>query len=151
MPVIYEPKFRKDIQEGLHHRDPRFKRLVLMMCALSSRYSNDPRVFLPGQEEHSAGWKYFQQVHIMRDIMLEQPGIYELQTYCVSVGPTRMPIILQPSDYLQLAQQFVLVPQISWTLVTLGIRFCCEAGVHRKRPSGFPITIEEEERKRIFW
>ena len=86
MPVIHEPKFRKNVQEGLHYRDPYFAGLVMMMCALSSRDSDDPRVFLPGQDVHSAGWKYFDQVQIMRDTMFDLPGLYELQMYCVSAS-----------------------------------------------------------------
>jgi len=87
MPVIYEPKFRKNVREGLHYRDQYFAGLVMMMCALSSRNSEDPRVFLPGQDVHSAGWKYFDQVQIMRDTTFDLPGLYELQMYCVSAYP----------------------------------------------------------------
>ena len=84
MPVIHEPKFRKNVEDGLHYRDHHFGGLVMMMCALSSRNSTDPRVLIPGQEGFSAGWTYFEQVPITRNTMFDTPGLYELQMYCVS-------------------------------------------------------------------
>lgn len=84
MPILYEPKFRQSVREGLHYRDPHFGGLVMMICALSSRDSNDPRVFLPGQQAYSAGWKYYEQVQIVRKSMFEPPNLHELQMYCVS-------------------------------------------------------------------
>jgi len=85
MPVLYEPKFRKDVQDGLHYKDPFFGGVVMMMCAVSSRYSDDPRVVVPGEKLYSAGWKYYEQVQIMRKSMFEPPSLHELQMYCVSI------------------------------------------------------------------
>lgn len=84
MPVVHEPKFRKNVQERLHHYDLQFGKLVMMMCALASRDSDDPRVLLPGEKESSAGWKYYEQVEIVRKSMFEPPELHELQMYCVS-------------------------------------------------------------------
>jgi len=86
MPIIHEPKFRKNVQEGLHRRDVYFGRLVMMMCALSSRDSNDPRVLIQGEKECSAGWKYYEQVQVMRQWMFEAPSLHELQIYSVSLA-----------------------------------------------------------------
>lgn len=83
IPIIYEPRFRKNIQQGLHHYDPDFGALVLMMCALSSRDSSDPRVYLPGQNQYSAGWKYYEQIPTMRQSVTNPPSLHELQMYCV--------------------------------------------------------------------
>jgi len=83
MPIIHEPRFRKRVQEGLHRQDLQFGRLVMMMCALSSRDSDDPRVLVPWQMEYSAGWTYYKQVHIVHNGMFEPSGLCELQMYCV--------------------------------------------------------------------
>jgi len=42
-------------------------------------------------------------------------------------------------------------PHNGWALVSLGIRFCHDLGIHRRKPPGYPVTVEEEERKRVFW
>jgi len=85
MPILHEPKFMRNVQERLHHRNPHFGRLVMMMCALSSRNLDDPRVLLPGQHGYSAGWKYYEQVQVIRQWMFEAPSLHEIQVYCVSI------------------------------------------------------------------
>ncbi|KAJ7696786.1 hypothetical protein B0H17DRAFT_392237 [Mycena rosella] len=61
--ILHSPTFRQSIAEGLHLRDQRFGAVVLTVCSLASRYSDDPRVFLDGvNSKLSCGWKWFHQV-----------------------------------------------------------------------------------------
>ncbi|EEB92917.1 hypothetical protein MPER_08500 [Moniliophthora perniciosa FA553] len=45
LPLVHAPTFKRNIYEGLHYTDHKFGGMVLTMCALASRYSDDPRVF----------------------------------------------------------------------------------------------------------
>lgn len=86
--LLHRPTFERNVMQGLHLRNPSFGTVYLLVCAVASRYSDDPRVFLDGIEdgilEHSAGWKYFQQVQMVRMTLLGTPCLEDLQTYCVS-------------------------------------------------------------------
>lgn len=86
MYLLHEPTFRRDISEGLHLRHPRFGALLLMVCAVAARHSNDPRVYLEGSDSTlSSGWKWFDQVQILPKYMFDTPRTYELQIYCVGL------------------------------------------------------------------
>jgi hypothetical protein len=89
LPLLHRPTFDKGIKEGYHRQNSGFGATVLLVCATGSRYSTDPRVFLPdANSEHSAGWKWFDQVQIVPKSRLAPPNLYDLQKYCVSVSPT---------------------------------------------------------------
>jgi hypothetical protein len=45
--LLHRPTFEKEIAEGLHKRNATFGAVVLVVCAIGSRYSDDPRVQLP--------------------------------------------------------------------------------------------------------
>ncbi|KAJ6572270.1 hypothetical protein B0H19DRAFT_936890, partial [Mycena capillaripes] len=47
IPLLHEIQFRRDVAAGLHLYDQKFGALVLTVCALGAKYSNDPRVFPP--------------------------------------------------------------------------------------------------------
>ena len=86
-PLLHRPTFEKGIAEGLHQRSIGFGGTVLIVCAIGSRYTKDPRVMLPdANSDHSAGWKYFDQVQTIRRPQLAPPSLYDLQIYCVGVG-----------------------------------------------------------------
>ena len=55
------------------------------MCAVGSRHSDDPRVLLDDDDgRHSSGWKWFEQVQLVRRSLLEPPSLHDLQLHCVS-------------------------------------------------------------------
>ncbi|KAF9034244.1 hypothetical protein BDZ89DRAFT_1130785 [Hymenopellis radicata] len=133
LPLFHQPSFRRAVVTGLHLHDARFGGVLLLVCAIGARASNDPRVFLDGQSEHSSGWKWFQQVRSIPRGLFETPSLYDLQ-HCV------------------LSAEFVMgtsMPQSSWTMIGLGIRYSIEMGVHRHRPG--PPSAETELKKRAFW
>ena len=98
-PVLHRPTFEQAIQDGLHLRDSGFGAVVLMVCALASRCSDDPRVLLDAEEinakvrgqpasqktYHSAGWVWFMQVQRSKLAMsFLPPCLYDLQVCYVS-------------------------------------------------------------------
>lgn len=85
IPLLHRPTFEKGIADGLHRRDEGFGSTVLLVCAMGSRWSSDPRVILPGTNSgHSSGWEWFSQVQWVRRSLLSPPRLYDLQISCVS-------------------------------------------------------------------
>ncbi|KAL1717424.1 fungal-specific transcription factor domain-containing protein [Schizophyllum commune] len=134
LPLLHRHTFEGLIRQGEHFKDREFGGVLLLVCANASRYSDDPRVLLPGaNSQHSAGWKYYQQVTVVRSNLLKKPTLYELQMYALSVcygqGSSR--------------------PQGCWTEVGFGLRMAMDVGAHRRR-TGKP-TPQYELWKRAFW
>ncbi|KAK0217367.1 fungal-specific transcription factor domain-containing protein [Armillaria nabsnona] len=133
MPILHEPNFRHSVVSGQHHVDHRFGAVLLLVCAVASRASNDPRVFLEGMSEHSSGWRWFVQTREMPRALFDMPSLHDLQ-------------------FCSLSAEFLLAtssPQSAWTMIGLGIRYGVEMGLHRQRPER--PTYETELSKRAFW
>jgi len=85
LPLLHRPSFEKSVNEGLHLTDKGFACVYLLVCAVGARYSLDPRVLLDGVDSYqSGGWKWFDQVQIVKKSLLAPPSLYDLQVYCVS-------------------------------------------------------------------
>lgn len=87
LPILHRPSFLKSVAKGLHHEDRHFGGLVLAICALGARFSDDPRVF----EEHtsnerSIGWKWIRQIEPIKGSFTDPPTIHEIQLYTVCVA-----------------------------------------------------------------
>ena len=63
------------------------------MCALGSRYSDDPRVFSDEGDTLSAGWGFYEQVPVVRKELFYPPSVYEMQFYCVCVFCSGLPCL----------------------------------------------------------
>ncbi|KAJ6600168.1 hypothetical protein B0H10DRAFT_697448 [Mycena sp. CBHHK59/15] len=62
IPLLHRPTFERSVAEQLHLRDDSFASVLLLVCAVGARYSEDPRVSLSaGQPHETAGWKWFNQ------------------------------------------------------------------------------------------
>ncbi|KAG7451382.1 uncharacterized protein BT62DRAFT_978182 [Guyanagaster necrorhizus] len=133
--LIYRPKFEKNVAQGLHLYDRRFGSVVLLVCAIASTHSNDPRVFLDPTQEHSAGWKWYQQVRPIPSSFFEPVSIYDLQIYSLMV----------------LYANTSTTPELSWVLPGFGIRMAQSVAAHRRNPDKSKWTVEDEELKRAFW
>lgn len=84
MPLFHRPSFETSVAEGLHLQDPSFGATLLLVCAIGSRYSDDPRVLYDGTTStHSAGWKWFEQVSVIRRSFIPPPSLRELQNFAV--------------------------------------------------------------------
>ncbi len=88
LPVLHRPTFDKSLREGLHYRNFQFGGVVLAVCALGSKYVDDPRVLIDGeQSKSSSGWKWIYQATSRRRSFpsLDPPNLYDAQFCCVSL------------------------------------------------------------------
>ncbi|TFK49987.1 hypothetical protein OE88DRAFT_1603001, partial [Heliocybe sulcata] len=135
-PVLHWPTFERSVHEGLHMRDHRFGAVVLMVCATASRYSDDPRVLLDGQDSaQSSGWMWFKEVQANRRSMLSPTTLYDLQLYCL----------------LTLFLVGTSAPQAAWIAIGYAIRMAQDVGAHRRKFYGDRRTVKSELWKRAFW
>ncbi|KAF7314179.1 Fungal-trans domain-containing protein [Mycena kentingensis (nom. inval.)] len=132
LPVLHRPSFERSVNEGLHHKDPQFGGMLLAVMAVASRFSDDPRVFIDGQEL-SSGWKFIRQVPVIRKWF--EPNIYEVQMYFLmtlfSIGTSR--------------------PQAAWIYMGNGIRFLQQRGEQRRKRDMQDTDKEKETWSRVFW
>ena len=85
LPLLHRPTFEKSINAGLHWKDSRFGEILLLVCALGSKYSEDSRTLLDDSSSYlSAGWKWFSQVQMVQKSFLIPPTLCDLQFHCVS-------------------------------------------------------------------
>ncbi|PBK73286.1 hypothetical protein ARMSODRAFT_930326 [Armillaria solidipes] len=136
LPLLHRPTFENSISEKLHLQDQKFADVVIFVCAVASRYSDDPRVLFEGEHSaQSSGWKWVHQVVSTYRLSIRPSTLYDLQFVC-------------------LLSQFMLgssAPYLCWTLVGIGLRVAQDAGVHQRRGRDSPNTVEGELWKRAFW
>ncbi|KAJ7043931.1 fungal-specific transcription factor domain-containing protein [Mycena alexandri] len=133
LPVLHRPSFERSVAEGLHLTNMEFGGLLLSVLAVASRYSHDPRVFVKGDRSLSSGWKFANQIEIVRRFF--EPTLYEVQMYCLML----------------MFSLGVSTPQISWLYLGLSIRFLQQRGDHRRKRDLSSLSIEDELWKRCFW
>ncbi|KAK7063596.1 fungal-trans domain-containing protein [Favolaschia claudopus] len=134
--VLHENTFRRSLAAGLHLHDQKFGALVLSVCALGAKFSDDPRVFMEHSEfEHTAGLKWFRQVRPVPRSLYVSPTLYELQ------------VVLMSILYLASAS----TPEETYALVGLGLRMAYDLGAHsRIRATHEGGNVEAELYKRVF-
>ncbi|KAF9050240.1 fungal-specific transcription factor domain-containing protein [Panaeolus papilionaceus] len=141
LPLLHRPTFERSIANGLHYTDSMFGATVLLVCAHGARYSNDPRVRSERAEgelegQRSAGWKWFEQVNVLRKTLFKRTTLYELQMQALHV------LFAQSSE----------TPQGIWAQIGLAVRLSQEVGAHRRRrKKDAHATAEDELWKRAFW
>ncbi|KAF9074634.1 fungal-specific transcription factor domain-containing protein [Rhodocollybia butyracea] len=134
-PLLHRPTFERSVLAGHHLADSNFGAVVLAVCALASRHSDDPRNKInPTDYEQLAGWKWFRQIQLVRPSFVDTTSIHELQLYCLACS------FLSSTT----------VADACWPLVGLGLRLAQERGIHRSKP-GKPRTPESEQWLRAFW
>ncbi|KAJ6498264.1 fungal-specific transcription factor domain-containing protein [Mycena vulgaris] len=133
-PLLHRPTFERSIAEGLHLNDSSFGAIVLLVCAIGSRYSHDPRACGPDDDPLRCGWKYFDQLPHAIDHLFVRPTLYHMQYYCLSV------------TFLEFSK-----PGPCWTLIGIGVRLAQDVGAHRAKNFGSTPTVESELWKRAFW
>lgn len=136
VPLLHRSTFEKSVKDKLYLEDKDFAMVLLLVCAVASRYTDDPRVLSDGvTSKRSSGWKWFNQMLRARKSLLNPPTLHHLQVIC-------------------LFAQFVLgstVPHLCWTIASIGLRSSEEAGIHRRKMKYAEPTIEGELWKRAFW
>ncbi|KAK0203119.1 fungal-specific transcription factor domain-containing protein [Desarmillaria ectypa] len=129
--IIHGPSFKRSVSSGLHLTSSTFGKLLLGVCALASRSSNDPRV----GEGHSAGWKWYLQLRINpANAYSSPPTIWDLQLLPLMI------FFLYGSS----------TPEPIWLLTGVGIRMAQDVGAHRKRVVK-EWGVQDELWKRAFW
>ena len=97
LPLLHRPTFERSIALQLHHTDDDFATIVLLVCALAARYSDDERVKLAGFDDwHSSGWSWYNQVEAHRRSYYNtrSPTLYDLQFYCVCLSTLRLLLLI---------------------------------------------------------
>ncbi|PPQ91999.1 hypothetical protein CVT25_004655 [Psilocybe cyanescens] len=137
IPLLHAPTFLRLLASGRHYWDASFGMTVLLVCAIGSRYSDDPRVISEmdaGAPGLSSGWHYFSQVPVHRKILLLKTSVYDLQYYFLAAlylhGTSMAPAVCN--------------------IVGIGLRYALDLGIHRRRGESRP-TAEDELLKRAFW
>ncbi|KAK6969058.1 fungal-specific transcription factor domain-containing protein [Favolaschia claudopus] len=128
VPLLHRPTFERHVRSNLHLRNNAFAATLLLVCAIGSRYSDDPDIAAEGM---GCGWHWFNQtLEIPSSIgnhLFAQTTLYELQYFPV-------PPHSKPAGHSS-ASVFVSLRK--------------DIGVHRvpqKRPS-----VEGELYKRALW
>ncbi|KAJ7822471.1 fungal-specific transcription factor domain-containing protein [Mycena olivaceomarginata] len=134
--ILHFPTFQQSISDGLHLRDREFGAVVLAVCSLASRNSDDPRVFIEGtNSEHSCGWKWFRQARPFCAPFSRGTSLYQLQLICLSAIFT----------------SGVAIPEEGWILAGLGIRLAQCAGAHHRGGYRKMEPLAAELYRRVFW
>ncbi|KAK6974874.1 hypothetical protein R3P38DRAFT_3129870 [Favolaschia claudopus] len=140
IPLLHRPTFEREVSSGLHLRDDAFAATLLLVCAIGSRWSEDPGIVGEGL---TCGWRWFNQTlkipSTVGDHLFGQARLYELQYFSLAV------IFLEGSS----------ASQACWMLVGFGFRLAQDIGVHRQRQKGpkqpQPPSVEDELFKRALW
>ncbi|KAJ7578637.1 fungal-specific transcription factor domain-containing protein [Mycena floridula] len=141
-PLLHRPTFERKIAEGEHlDVSSKFGTVVMLVMAVASRFSDDPRVLTPGHDSLlSSGWKWFTPVRPVIygffDSYTQTTNLYDLQAICLS-------IMFATGDFSLNAM---------WSQLGIAIRAAQDIGAHRKKPKskqGDPVT--EELLKRAWW
>ncbi|TRM70017.1 fungal-specific transcription factor domain-containing protein [Schizophyllum amplum] len=134
-PIMHRPTVDRDLAARRYRKDYAYGNLVLVMCAIAARHSDDHRVFADRRpnSENSAGWQWWSQVQLHRRSYHTAPSLSELQACALAV----------------IYAYGTSTAEDTWNALSLGIRLAQEVGAHRKRATG--NAIEDELYKRVFW
>ncbi|KAJ7122252.1 fungal-specific transcription factor domain-containing protein [Mycena epipterygia] len=139
LPVLHRQTFDRRVEMGMDHWDDGFAAIVLIVCAIGSRWSDDPRVLLPASKDKSllrCGWEWFNQVTPGLAGTHFEGTLCDLQYYCLAVH------FLMGSGSRKSAP---------WMLVGIGLRLAQDVGAHRRSARAEEPTVERELWKRSFW
>ncbi|KAF9514626.1 hypothetical protein BS47DRAFT_1485011 [Hydnum rufescens UP504] len=114
LPVLDRRNFEDAFNRRLHMESSQLEALVLLVCAIGSTYSNDPRITSNSGNTPGDGWRYF--LH-GRDWLqcLTPPTLPELQ------------ILTLTAYYMR----FLSHPHSAWIVVGVGMRRALDVGCHR--------------------
>lgn len=145
-PLLHRPSFDKCIINKLHLREDGFASVLLLVCAIGSRFSDDTYTSHP-----STGWELFHQVRRLGRRFIPR-SIHDMHVYCVRYFSLFEAVSLDKLH--QLAALFLessSTPQIAWMLIGAGLRFAQEVGAHRRAMYDSKPTVNSELWTRAFW
>ncbi|KZV77208.1 hypothetical protein PENSPDRAFT_660467 [Peniophora sp. CONT] len=85
LPLFHQPTFRKNMNMGLHFREPAFAAVVLLVCAITSRFVDDTRV-LPSNSWYSAGYQWYLQAKNYYTPSKSAPSLHDIQMCTLMCG-----------------------------------------------------------------
>lgn len=170
IPLLHQPTFRRHMKEGLHLHDIDFGGTVLLVCALGTRNTEDPRVFYSNTRERN-GSEWADQVQVIERSKIPSPSLYIIQCYCVrALTLKRLNLLKHPAQLSVLYMYGKLLhssgdcisdleprksasstPQSAWNIAGFGLRVSQNMGLHRKKSYRVPNTVEDELLRRAFW
>ncbi|KAJ7114702.1 hypothetical protein C8R44DRAFT_629820, partial [Mycena epipterygia] len=112
-PLLHRPTFERSIADGLHTQDVSFSAVVLLVCAIASRFSDDVRICPPGAEPLRVGWQDFDQLPHVIGHLFVRPA---LQSHTLAV------LFLE-----------YMTPSACWTWIGIGIRMAQDVGALEAR------------------
>ncbi|KAJ7131066.1 fungal-specific transcription factor domain-containing protein [Mycena epipterygia] len=141
LPVLHRQTFERSVEVGMHHWDDGFAAVLLLVCAIGSRWSDDPRVLLPagkGKPHVECGWQWFNQITpaLSGNHFLRKGTLCDLQYYCLAGHFLLSSATREPAG---------------WMLVGIGLRLAQDAGAHLRTAHAEAPTVERELWKRSFW
>ena len=83
-PFIHRPTIEAQIKDRLYERDRSQAQFVLMICALGSANTDDPRAYESVGGVPTPGYQYFSAVQDSWSLLFSPPTLTELQTCVVS-------------------------------------------------------------------
>lgn len=153
MRLLHRPSFEQDMYQGRHLLDESFAEVLLMVCAIGSRYTSDPRVLIPGHDTvQGNGWIYFRQVTAQKSNIGLPATVLEIQFLCVGRGHDSdmgYALTLRP-QLVSAFLHFTSIAHGSWKIVGMAVRGAQEIGLHRRKHDK-PPSAETEIEKRTWW
>ncbi|KAJ7617321.1 hypothetical protein FB45DRAFT_1034612 [Roridomyces roridus] len=144
IPLLHRPTFERAVQDNLQYRDEGFAATLLLVCAVASRWSDDPRVLRAAMTEGgtrapnslsgtplSCGWEWFDQVPLVGDNLYKQTTLYIYKDTALRYSSWKDRRPQRPVGRLS-----VLV---------------FDVGAHRRNSRIEKHTVESELWKRAFW
>ncbi|KAJ7589505.1 fungal-specific transcription factor domain-containing protein [Mycena floridula] len=140
LPLLHRPTFDKLLAKGEHFDTSKsFGSVVMLVTAIGSQFSTDPRVLLEEYPESlSAGWKWFRQV---------RPTLYSfVDTYTTTLYD------LQAAALAILFAMGSVSHVSTWFELGIALRAAQDIGAHRKKPRHKqPDPVTNELLKRAWW
>ncbi|KAF7307647.1 hypothetical protein MIND_00560000 [Mycena indigotica] len=136
--ILHRTSFERSLDSKRHLSERAFGEVVLAVCAVASKYSDDRRVFLEEKDsEHSAGWKYFSQIRPTSASFDATKSLLRLQRLALGV------LYFSASS----------TPDECWFHIGVGLRFLhAVAAQHEAWYYNTQLEpLDVELYKRVFW
>jgi hypothetical protein len=152
--LLHRPTFEYEVASGLHLTNQGFASVLLAVCACGARISDDPRVVMKGTTAHSAGWRWFRQIQLIRRSFWVPPSLHDLQLYVVRT----LSKVDRTNESAEVCRQLSIryiwgssAHQACYMLAGIGLREAVDIGLHQRKVWSTPPNIHDELWKRAFW
>ncbi|SNX83341.1 related to transcriptional activator Mut3p [Melanopsichium pennsylvanicum] len=133
MPIVHRPSLERDLATGRADKDSAFRGFVFTILAITSRFSDDPRVLADSGDPDTAG-----------DHFAAASRLYH-QVYAASL--INVQVMILTATFMHGA----IGPGASWTVLGVAIRALQDIGLHQEKAYRGFSPYEQELRRRVFW